>query len=362
MSFSTPAMTGINDVGDKQVLPQNMRNGMSKIMLEKQPSVYNPWQGGMHTMHSPWQSGIQPTLNPWQTGAPVMMSPWHTNMSYFHNQPDGQTINPGHLQSALAPVDIRVSSESNMANERSSVDNSANNVQITWNSAEELANALFPDTKESCANTQDTDVAEISRDRRSRRRNESNGRSIKQEASNKILDLHADALENHKQSIESLHRNTSMNLKRQDEKVENVTSSNHTHRQVLADHKKHILDLLAARNSLIAKNENLDQSVRSMKKTQDVSLANHKENIEALASVVRSHGKRTAEHSEALTQHKNILERLNTEVMRLKTSAQKDKKTNFADLPEFQRSSYPTNLQTFLPSPLVAPRRKSNRN
>jgi hypothetical protein len=360
MSFSTPAMTGINDVGDKQALPQNMRNSMSKIMLEKQPSVYNPWHGGMHTMNNPWQSGIQPTLNPWQTGAPVMMSPWHANMSYFHNQPDGQTSNPGHLQSALAPVDIRVSSESNTVNERSSADKNANNVQITWNSAEELANALFPDARDSIAITQNTDV--VATNRRSRRRSEATGRNTKQEFSSNTLDLHADALENHKQSIESLHRNTSVNLKRQNEKVEQITASNQTHREVLAEHKKHILDLLAARNLLNSKNENLDQSVRSMKKTQDTSLANHKENIEALASVVRSHGKRTEEHSEALTQHKNIIERLNTEVMKLKTSSQKDRKTNFADLPEFQRSSYPTNLQTFLPSPLVAPRRKSNRN
>jgi hypothetical protein len=365
MSFSTPAMTGINDVGDTHAFPQKMRNSMSAMKLEKQPSVYNPWQGGMHTTNSPWQSGIHQTLAPWQTAAPVMMSPWHANMSYFHNQSDGQPVNPCHLQSALAPVDIRVSSESNMVNEKSTADKNANNVQITWNSAEELANALFPDTKESVANTQSTDAAATGADRRSKRRSEANGRSTKQESSNKILELHADALENHKRSIETLHKNTSSNLKCQNEKVEQITSSNGIHRQVLAEHKKHIVELLQARNTLNAKNQDLHEGVRSMKRTQDLSLANHKENIEALASVVRNHGKRTAEHSEALTQHKKIIEKLNTEISQLKDSSKRDKslstskKTNFADVPEFKSSVNPVNLQTFLPTPLIAPRRKT---
>ena len=379
MSFSTPAMTGINDVGDKQGMHQNMRIGMSNMKLQAQPSVYNPWQSGMQTLSSPWQFGPQPTSTQWQTGSPVMMNPWHTNMSPFQNLPDCQMSNLGQAQSGLAPVDIRVLSESNMIQEKSTDDKNAKNVQITWNSAEELANALFPEKKET-NKTQRSDSGDMGKNRR-RQKSQNNDQSIGSDTSSKTLRVHADALDNHKKSIEALHNRTSMILKRQEEKIDKhqATIADHNvnfkrqevkidkHQAAIADHKKHILDLLAARNKLETSTASMKNGVQSMKKTQETALANHKHNIEALASVVRDNNNKSKEHSEALIQHKKIIEGINNEISQLKKKANGAKflssEEKFDPLPKkkslaIEQMFNPENLKTFSSQPLLAPRRK----
>jgi len=380
MSFSTPAMTGINDVGDKQGMHQNMRIGMSNMKLQAQPSVYNPWQSGMQTLSSPWQFGPQPTSTQWQTGSPVMMNPWHTNVSPFQNLPDCQMSNLGQTQSGLAPVDIRVLSESNMIQEKSTDDKNAKNVQITWNSAEELANALFPEKKETPNKTQRSDSGDMGKNRR-RQKSQNNDQSIGSDTPSKTLRVHADALDNHKKSIEALHNRTSMILKRQEEKIDKhqATIADHNvnfnrqevkidkHQAAIADHKKHILDLLAARNKLETSTASMKNGVQSMKKTQETALANHKHNIEALASVVRVNNNKSKEHSEALIQHKKIIEGINNEILQLKKKADGAKflssEEKFDPLPKKKSLAIepmfnPENLKTFSSQPLLAPRRK----
>jgi hypothetical protein len=272
------------------------------------PSPANPWQSGVPSPANPWQSGVPSPANPWQSGVPLASNPWQYQ-PYAFGSPYSDMIN---TQTGLAPVDIEVVSDLTKLNENTG----DKKVQITWNSAEELADALFP-------NEQKTNIAKIQE-----LHAEALGdhkvhietmKGVNKKIS-KTLSTHAEALSNHKDAIEEQHKKTSKQIKEQDTVLRQQSSilddykvKVGSHHRVLANHKDSIQALAA--------------------KVDGQGAIVHKTNakIETLTSKVLFDNNHMKKQSAALLQHKEVLQVMTRDIDTIKRKIDTNSKMTDVD-------------------------------
>lgn len=292
MSFSTPAMTGSTEVRDAKNERPYISSHATPLHMESPWRLKVPGASAPASTASPWQVGAPSAYMPWQVGAPSSYMPWQVGTQsacnglhpYTHANPWSGIIP---TTSGLAPVDIKVLSESeqttaekNKDMQTSSLDTNSDrrNASITWSSAEELAEALFP-TKED-------------------------------ENTTTLMKTHAQALLNHKEEIENAHSRMAQHAKALSHHKQTLTGVKND----IEDHDK----LFENHKNQIGK---LKSQLKATSDTQHEVFLNYKSNIEQLHNSAKDHksevNKRLLEHDVSLKNMKSEFDK-----MKLKISAQ----------------------------------------
>ena len=300
MSFSTPSMN-----------PEIHTTTTTKQHNLLLPRINTPFAAynlpkTQHTAFASPQPVMFPTSN--------MPSPWHT-AQFLHAQQSTQQMLPSTQQptmwatSALPPVEIQVQET---AAENPDI---PANTKVSWTSAEQLADAIFPTRAESLTNA----VEHYHHGLLNHKAEIENLYETHAQMSDESKDHHFGLL-NHKEEIEKLHartHNLSATLKRQ-------TDSLSTH-QVL--HSAYDTKHTNLKNNL---KEMEDKSSKMQKSVEDnnLKLQEHHNSIQKIESVLQDHAKSKDSMTEGFLNHRDTLRAMQSKL----TSNSQTTETNSREL------------------------------
>lgn len=284
MSFSTPSMTQDAKSGNDARLTSQFRMNLPM------PTAAS-WATGQNTEANPWSSMHYMPGNKWPSTEYGQRSPWlslqngpHdsqlTSMSAFMGASPVTMYNAAkqsHTSSYMSPwcmeatnnnsnkpVDIEV-----VGDRHDNQNMNSDNVKISWNSVEQLANSLFPSTDEN--------------------------------VTVQLEELHHGCL-NHKSAIQKLHKTTH----KLQQNVRDHRTFHDIHSKNISDHKE----------VLNSQNEKLDKSLLTQLDMQDKfdthtqALENHKHHLQEVRKESAEANRKSSALTLALKSHKETLEKM----------------------------------------------------
>jgi len=256
-----------------------------------------------HTAFASPQPVMFPTSN--------MPSPWHT-AQFLHAQQSTQQMLPNTPQqttwatSALPPVEIEV---------RETAPDVPVNTKVSWTSAEQLADAIFPTQAENLTNA----VEHYHHGLLNHKKEIENLYETSAQMSDIAKDHH-DGLLNHKAEIEQLHKTTdslSDTLKRQ-------TNSLSTH-QVL--HSAYDTKHTNLKNTL-KEMQDTSSKMYTLVENNNLQVQKHANSIEKFDAVLKEHAKSKETMTEGFLNHRDSLRAMQSKL----TSNQQAIETNSREL------------------------------